>query len=139
MVESGENSELKRALRLCLLAEIESVNLVVLWKRKKAAEQPLLKTRLFRKIFERPVYTSSTWWTMLVKGECKVLGHPQNKLFRRRFSVPFSMFKDIVEEARQWKTDNGNKLGEPRKDCVGLDCVPSELKVLGALRMSAKG
>jgi hypothetical protein len=65
---------------------------------------------------------------MLAKGDCKVLGHPQNKMFQRRFSVPISMFKDIVEESRLWVLDNGKTLGEPGADCTGVEGVPLELK-----------
>ena len=76
---------------------------------------------------------------MLEKGDVKVVGNAHNKQFRRRFSVPFSMFKDIVEEARDWIELNGKKLGDRVTDCVGVLGVPLELKILGALRMSAKG
>jgi Plant transposon protein len=72
---------------------------------------------------------------MLLKGECKVIGHPQNKVFRRRFSIPFSMFKGIVAAAREWPHGKGNIT----VDCTGIEGVPLELKILGALRMSAKG
>ena len=75
---------------------------------------------------------------MLEKGDCKVVGHAHNKLFRRRFSVPFSMFRDIVEEAREWPGQNAKRRGDRAVDCVGTLGVPLELKVLGALRMSAK-
>ena len=76
---------------------------------------------------------------MLEKGDCKITGHAHNKLFRRRFSIPFSMFKVITEEAREWIGRNGKRLGDRITDCVGLSGVTLELKVLGALRMSAKG
>ena len=76
---------------------------------------------------------------MLEKGDVKVVGNAHNKQFRRRFSVPFSMFKDIVEEARDWIGLNGKKLGDRVTDCVGVLGVPLELKILGALRMSPKG
>ena len=68
---------------------------------------------------------------MLEKGDVKVVGHAHNKQFRRRFIVPFYMFNDIVEQARDWIGLNGIKLG-----VLG---VPVELKILGALRMFAKG
>ena len=77
--------------------------------------------------------------TMLLKGDCKVEGHPQNKVFRRRFSVPFSMFKLIVAEEREWVINGEKKFGDITADCTGTEGVPFESKVLGALRMSAKG
>ena len=105
-------------LRLSALSVIISSQLVAsIVKRRrlkrKLQEENCLKVSAVRKIHDRPVYKHSTWWAMLAKGDCKVLGHPQNKLFRRRFSVPFSMFKDIVEESRLWVLDNGKTLGEP--------------------------
>lgn len=109
-------------------------------KQEKLVAPPVVKKA--RTIYERPVYKNSTWWTMLAKGECKILGHPQSKLFRRRFAVPFSTFRNIVEEARSWMSMKGNldeKLGDSRADCRGTEGVPLELKILGALRMLAKG
>lgn len=108
-------------------------------RRQRNNQQPAPKVKLARRIFDRPSHTNSTWWTILQKGDCKIEGHPQNKVFRRRFSVPFTMFKSIVSEAREWITVGDKKMGDTTVDCVGTDGVPFELKVLGALRMSAKG
>lgn len=71
-----------------------------------------------------------------MKGECKIISHPQSKLFRRRFAVPFSMFKNTVEEARSWVSVQGimnEKLGDFRMDCQGVEGVPLELKILECL------
>ena len=106
--------------------------------KRQLLEKPDVAVKVGRKIYDRPLYSNSTWWTMLLRGECKVVGHPQNKLFRRRFSIPFSMFRDIVAEAREWP-HGGGKMGDVTVDCVGVEGVPLELKILGALRMSAKG
>jgi hypothetical protein len=129
-------------LYICSLFVLEEANLtasVLANKRKLLLNDQISTVKIGRKLYDRPVYEHSTWWIMLEKGDCKVPGHAHNKLFRRRFSVPFAMFRDIVEEAREWPGQNGKKLGERTKDCVGLYGVPLELKVLGALRMSAKG
>ena len=75
--------------------------------KRKFLEKSDVVVKLGRKIYDRPVYSNSTWWTMLLKGECKVIGHPQNKLFQRRFSIPFWMFRDIVAEAREWPNGSG--------------------------------
>lgn len=107
--------------------------------RKRLNIEPPTKVKVGRRIFDRPIYTHSTWWTMLSKGDCKVEGHPQNKVFRRRFSVPFLMFKLIVSEAREWIVIGDKKFGDITADCIGKEGVPFEVKVLGALRMSAKG
>ena len=122
-----------------VLAESNFIASVIANKRKEAPDHQKAKEKLRVKLYDRPVYTQSTWWIMLEKGDVKVVGHAHNKQFRRRFSVPFSMFKEIVEEARDWIGLNGKKLGERVTDCVGVLGVPLELKVLGALRMSAKG
>ena len=60
-------------------------------RRRLNPPEPALKIKVGRRIYDRPVYTCSTWWTMLLKGDCKVEGHPQNKVSRRRFSVLYSM------------------------------------------------
>ena len=106
--------------------------------KRQLLEKPDVAVKVGRKIYDRPLYSNSTWWTMLLRGECKVVGHPQNKLFRRRFSIPFSMFRAIVAEAREWP-QGGGKMGDVTVDCVGVEGVPLELKILGASRMSAKG
>ena len=63
---------------------------------------------------------------MLAKRDCEVNGHPQAKVFRRRFGVPFSIFRDIVETARAWRSmavDQERKLGDDQIDCVGTPRV----------------
>jgi hypothetical protein len=145
MISTDKEETLVKLMSLHLQAEMAAIALLHaarMQKRKqgKAEITPVVKKA--RTIYERPVYKNSTWWTMLVKGECKIIGHPQSKLFRRRFAVPFSMFKNIVEEARSWVSMKGilnEKLGDFRMDCRGIEGVPLELKILGALRMLAKG
>ena len=134
-----DEAELLNLGALFVLAESDFISTFLARKRQVIPDMNNVKDKVSRKLFDRPVYTQSTWWIMLQKGDCKVVGHPHNKLFRRRFSVPFSMFKDITEEAREWKGLNGKKFGDVATDCVGNSGVPLELKILGALRMSAKG
>jgi hypothetical protein len=86
----------------------------------------------FRNVYERPDYSQSVWWLMLEKGNCKVPGHREHTLFRRRFGVGFLRFKEFCESARGWDITK-------ETDAVGRLCVPLELKVLGALRMVCKG
>ena len=97
----GDSEEQKRLVQIACLLVVEDSNLVAAVlnsrRRKLLNPEPPLKIKVGRRIFDRPVYTNSTWWTMLLKGDCKVEGHPQNKVFRRRFSVPFSMFKLICQ------------------------------------------
>jgi hypothetical protein len=98
-----------------------------------------LLIKVGRRIFDRPVYTRSTWWIMLRKGDCNFEGHPEKRILRRCFRVPFSMFKSIVADAGEWTLFGNKMLGEVSSDCTGVEGVSLELKLLGALRMSAKG
>ena len=131
------DEELQKLVEIACAVVVEDANVfaAVLGARRRAEnhKRSKIKVKQGRLIYARPTYTCSTWWTMLQKG------HPQNKVFRRRFSVPFTMFKLIVSEARDWITDGGKRMGNNKTDCVGIEGVPFELKVLGALRMSAKG
>ena len=86
----------------------------------------------YRRIFPRPDYKESVWWKMLEKGDCKIPGTREYKLFRRRFGVRFERFKNFCETARTWDTIK-------EIDAIGREAVPLELKVLGALRMVCKG
>ena len=87
--------------------------------------------RVIERIFGRPVYKQSTLWTMLAKRDCEVNGHPVvleclSQVFRRPFGVPFSIFRDIVETARAWRSmavDQERKLGDDQIDCVGTPRV----------------
>ena len=84
---------------------------------------------------------------MLAKRDCEVNGHPVvleclSQIFRLPFGVPFSIFRDIVETARAWRSkavDQERKLCDDQIDCVGIKGLPLELKVLRAFRMLAKG
>lgn len=88
----------------------------------------------FRRIYPRPDYKESVWWKMLEKGDCKIPGSREYKLFRRRFGVRFERFKNFCETARNWDT-----IKTEETDVSGREAVPLELKVLGALRMVCKG
>jgi hypothetical protein len=142
MIGTGEPDAIKlfQIVAQQITAESDIIAAVLRERNRKRAlaAKPNVIVRIGRRIYDRPIYSHSTWWAMLLKGECKVIGHPQNKIFRRRFSIPFSMFKDIVAAAREWPHGKGN-LGDITVDCTGIEGVPLELKILGALRMSAKG
>ena len=125
---------------VAFLVQEESLLLDILMEEgdvDKDLEEPKKKSR---RIYDRPDYRKSLWWTMLEKGECKDPFNRQFMVFRRRFGIPFNLFKVIVERARTWSVNDGiSKLGDESKDCIGNTGVPLELKILGALRMSAKG
>jgi hypothetical protein len=139
---SDSLQDVKRRTLLTLLASFaqeESLLLEILLDEDvdKDLEEPMKKSR---HIFERPDYRKSVWWTMLQKGDCKDPSSRQFMVFRRRFAIPFNLFKVVVECARGWSFgESRSKLGDESKDCIGNTGVPLELKILGALRMSAKG
>ena len=54
------------------------------------AEEPVTGMK-FRRVFPRPNYRDSVWWRMLEKGDCKIPGSREYKLFRRRFGVGLRM------------------------------------------------
>lgn len=140
MIQNEEDEQQRLLLLASLMIDADSKLFAAVVKRRKVIfREPPLKIKVGRRIFERPVYTCSAWWIMLHKGDCKIEGHPQSRVFRRRFGVPFSMFKSIVADAREWTLFGNKRLGKISSDCTGVEGVPLELKILGALRMSAKG
>ena len=92
-----------------------------------------------RRVYPRPDYTQSVWWRMMALGNCKIDGHRENKLFRRRFGVKWSRFVLIVEAARTWRDEKGKLLFAASSDVAGRESVPLELQILGACRINAKG
>ena len=95
----------------CLETNNAIMAAIVSQNRKRAAIaalEPPIPVKIGRKVYDRPDYKASTWWLMLAKGDCKIEGHPQNNVFRRRFSIPFTMFRQIVSDAREWII-SGNK------------------------------
>ena len=87
-----------------------------------------------RNVRPRPIYTQSPWWHMYINNtDCRIAGTNEYKTFRRRFGVTFDLFREFVNTARSWG------IFSEKPDAVGRQPVPLELKVLGALRMVAKG
>ena len=82
----------------------------------------------------RPDYHQSPWWHMyIIDLECRVPGTAAYRTFRRRFGVSFPRFREYVDAARSWR------IFSEEPDALLRPPVPLELKVLGALRMVAKG
>ena len=84
-----------------------------------------------------------TWGTMLTEQR-QQLQDPTSaeaKLFRLRFRVPFPLYLSLVEWTAEWfHWSPENELGV--HDCVGDSPQkrhPTELKVLGVLRMLGRG
>jgi hypothetical protein len=86
MIQNEEDEQQRLLLLTSLMVDADSKLCAAVVKRRKVIfSEPPLKIKVGRRIFERPVYTCSTWWIMLHKGDCKIEGHPQNKVFRSRF------------------------------------------------------
>ena len=86
----------------------------------------------YRDCKPHPDYTESFWWKMLQNPLLEDESSGPAKQFRRRFAVPFSMFLFIVDECIRWFEPSAvDKSGRPT--------IPVALKVLGSLRILAKG
>ena len=141
MADSSMDRKRKTLLSLIAsFAQEESLLFEILMEEDDADKDLEETIKKSRRIFDRPDYRKSLWWTMLEKGECKDPSNRQFLVFRRRFGIPFNLFKVIVERARTWSVNEGkSKLGDEVTDCIGNTGVPLELKILGALRMASKG
>ena len=73
-------------------------------------------------------YWLSTWGQMLRDPELIAPGSPLQKTFMRRFRVPYSLFTRLVDWTKGWHVKN-------KTDVTLRQRVPTELKVLGWLRM----
>ena len=81
---------------------------------------------------DRLHYWASTWGTMLRNPEIHTVGSDTRKTFMRRFRVPYSLFTRLVDWTKGWHEKNPT-------DIVGRPRCPTELKVLGWLRMVGRG
>ena len=69
---------------------------------------------------------------MLRDPQLHVAGSPLQKIFMRRFRIPYSIFLKLVEWAKDWhETGQTDACNRPR--------CPTELKVLGWLRIVGRG
>ena len=76
----------------------------------------------------RPNYWASTWGVMLLQPELQIQGSHAWKTFMRRFRIPHSLFTRLVSWTKGWHEKNST-------DVAGRPRCPTELKVLGWLRM----
>ena len=51
---------------------------------------------------KRVDYSQTSWALMLARGHCQDINHKDGKYFRRRFRVPFQMFRKIVDLCRHY-------------------------------------
>lgn len=80
----------------------------------------------------RPHYWESTWGVMLRDPELQTIGSDARKTFMRRFRVPHSIFTRLVDWTKGWHEKHAT-------DAAGRPRCPTELKVLGWLRMVGRG
>ena len=77
----------------------------------------------------------SEWYRRYVRDPDLFLTSKQNKLFRRRFRMPYQSYRDLVREARE----NNWFPKYERCNAVGQKGVPLDLLILGALRYLGRG
>jgi hypothetical protein len=77
----------------------------------------------------RPDYWDSPWGIMLRDPNLQKVGSPERKVFTRRFRTPYPIYKHLVHWAKGWHDKKAT-------DCTGRARCPTELKVLGYLRMT---
>lgn len=80
----------------------------------------------------RPHYWASTWGAMLCDPKLQIIGSDERKTFMRRFRVPYSIFTCLADWTKGWHESNAC-------DASGRTRCPTELKVLGWLRMVGRG
>jgi hypothetical protein len=79
----------------------------------------------------RPDYWDSPWGIMLRDPNLQKVGSPERKAFTRRFRTPYPIYKRLVQWAKGWHEKKAT-------DCTGRARCPTELKVLGYLRMTGR-
>jgi len=80
------------------------------------------------------------WWNMITHSQFMVEGSNIAKVFRRRYRVYPSRFKDLVVQASTWTFVDSDKLVfAPRRDLYDERTVFVEIKVMLALRWLASG
>ena len=80
----------------------------------------------------REDYSASTWARMLRDNVDELLNpsSAKAKLFRTRFRVPYPVFLKLLTWTKEWHEGEGHGT-----DCSGRARIPTELKLLGVLRI----
>ena len=86
-----------------------------------------------RRTYPRHNYKESVWWHFLSKPTVQDEKHRDGKLFRRRFRVPFELYRQLLHLCRDGSLKKYFLCRE--NDAVGRPSVPLELKLLGVLRV----
>ena len=82
----------------------------------------------------RPDYEHSLWATMLTDSQLQNPASRAGILFRRRFRVPYGLFRLIVDVATE-----KNWMGTNEQNAAKRSAAPLELKVLAWLRTLGRG
>ncbi len=102
----------------------------LLFKRKRKSQKQKQK----RRHYTRPNYSDSCFGRMLARADCRDPSTRDGKLFRRRFRVPYPVFEEVLGLCNEHQL-----FGVSSQDHRGIASVPSELKLLGVLRVLGKG
>jgi hypothetical protein len=84
-----------------------------------------------RKVYPRESYRDSIWYRFCQR-DLPDLNSRDGKTFRLRFTVPYSLLKQILTFAECW-------FPQRAYDACGKETTPVFLKLLGTLRMLGKG
>ena len=78
----------------------------------------------------RPDYGETTWGRMLRDDVAELQDHTsaKAKIFRARFRLPYPVYLKLLEWVKIWHEKNAH-------DASGRDRIPTELKLLGVLRV----
>jgi hypothetical protein len=100
---------------------------------------PKLKKR--RRYFGTPIYAESTWGRMLKDPRTMDPQSREGKLFRERFRVGYPKFMELVEFVDKSCIRVNAVTGVPisPSNATGIRCAPTDLLVLGALRVLGRG
>lgn len=87
----------------------------------------------------RNVYAESVWGRMLANDlqQLRIFDSEEGDEFRKRFRLPFGLFEMLLE----WYEDSMERAGTKIKetDCAGRSSIPTNLKLLGVLRIIGRG
>ena len=108
------------------------IMMMILMEENTDSEDDHGESTAYRASYPRPDYHSSYWFKMLQDEKIQNPSTKEGLQFRRRFAVPHGVFLSLAASAKKW-------FGTCEEDCAGRKAVPIELKVLGSLRLIAKG
>lgn len=77
-----------------------------------------------RTVLPRRDYKASFWWNILGETGLKDPGSTEARLFRRRFRIPYQVFRELIKLVQEKKWFSTRE-----KDVAGRPCIPVELKV----------